>query len=769
MASTRRSGRRAAAQKKYTADPFEAAGIEIESSASGNEEIEEISDDEYTMDVDDGPPRRGRLRKANEVEDEDDEDEEEYEEEDEGEGSGEEEPLSVIGSDVEEAQTRKATSRPTGHTARLDPLGTHSRGLFKPSAHAAKAVNLKLTFGASDEDLLPLVYTRDRWTTALDTTFPSRDSLRLAFSMTDDEIGAQFGVSGELLRREATAGWDWYYDENIGGRLRKRQKMEIISEDYGQNYLPRTRTRKHTVLMGPAKSQKDFELGVGESLDFGEAWSERKQKGPAKKKGRPKKGGAGTHEMEIEEPIPADDEHVDGVDGASTMRPRRNREGWLLNLGNKIQCLSWATNCQETSQYLAVAVPITDLQKQPFNEGSSQGSPAFTPSPPYHSAIQIWSFESTKEGDDIRQLDMTVTPRLRKVICTDAGDVRRLAWCPMDRDNRDEDENDEEINLGLLGGVWGDGSVKILDVKVNKKADEAEYVHIQVPAFEARPPSTLCTCFCWLSPSDIAVGTANGFVGIWSLASPSNPIEPSANPMPYIYIPVHSTYILTIASSYPTHPHLLVTTAMEGKTQLFSLLDPQIDITEGSRSRLGSSELSYAPFLRSYITVDETEFVRLQPIRRFFSTVSAMQTYSSISAMTPSNLCHPSVLIGNVGGTAMASNPLRKLINPKEKHWQQTWFTHEWVPDKREGDEDRKAAMDSPGISKFYDGFKAEMPRLMRKLTGDKRIINGNLAVTIFEEGTAVTALAWNMNKECAGWACAGMGCGLLRVEDVAL
>jgi transcription factor C subunit 6 len=114
----------------------------------------------------------------------------------------------------------------------------------------------------------------------------------------------------------------------------------------------------------------------------------------------------------------------------------------------------------------------------------------------------------------------------------------------------------------------------------------------------------------------------------------------------------------------------------------------------------------------------------------------------------------------------IATNPLRKLLYAKEKHRQQTWFRHEWVPGKEVTDGEGET--ERPGISKFYDGFKVENPKLLRTMMGDRRLVNGVLTVTIFEEGTGVTAVAWNPNQVCAGWACAGLGCGLLRVEDLA-
>jgi transcription factor C subunit 6 len=54
-------------------------------------------------------------------------------------------------------------------------------------------------------------------------------------------------------------------------------------------------------------------------------------------------------------------------------------------------------------------------------------------------------------------------------------------------------------------------------------------------------------------------------------------------------------------------------------------------------------------------------------------------------------------------------------------------------------------------------------------MMGDRKLINGTMVITIHEEETHVTALSWNPNQSCAGWASAGLGCGLLRIEDLAM
>lgn len=274
------------------------------------------------------------------------------------------------------------------------------------------------------------------------------------------------------------------------------------------------------------------------------------------------------------------------------------------------------------------------------------------------------------------------------------------------------------------------------------------------PVFEAKPPMTVCTCVTWLSPSDIAVGCSNGFVAIWSILPSSTP-----EPQPYLYHPVHATYVLNITSAYPSNPHLISTISMDGDTRLWSIIDPQSENTTTVRMRSASSQLSYSPILQAVCSIDENDYGRLMPIRRFFATSTTGKIPSSVSALAPCSTWHPSIMYGGTGGEVVATNPLRRLLHSKEQQWQQFWFTHEWVA----GSES-----DSPGVSRFYEGYRAETQNLARNLTGEHRPMGLSLT-TIYDEGTHVTALAWNPNRPCAGWGCAALGCGLLRVEDLAI
>lgn len=265
------------------------------------------------------------------------------------------------------------------------------------------------------------------------------------------------------------------------------------------------------------------------------------------------------------------------------------------------------------------------------------------------------------------------------------------------------------------------------------------------------------TSLAWLSPSDIAVGCANGFVAVWSVAAtPSSP----SNPLPYFYQPIHSTYILTIVSGYPTHPHLLATTSMDGGTRLWSLIDHNKNTVESNRMRVGSAHLSYSPILQAFVSGDENDFARLLAVRRFFTTSAIARLPSTITALAPCSSWHPSTLYGSASGAVLATNPMKRVLHPKEKQWQQTWFTHEWV---------RGSEADSPGTSRFFDGYRAESASLLRNMLGDRKLVNGTMIITLYEEETHVTAVAWNPNQACAGWASAAVGCGLIRIEDLAM
>ena len=70
------------------------------------------------------------------------------------------------------------------------------------------------------------------------------------------------------------------------------------------------------------------------------------------------------------------------------------------------------------------------------------------------------------------------------------------------------------------------------------------------------------------------------------------------------------------------------------------------------------------------------------------------------------------------------------------------------------------------GVSRITESYKLESEQLAKSDKGGEK---GIVYSTIFEDEAAVTCVVWNPNLRCGGWAAAGMGSGLVRVEDLAI
>lgn len=189
--------------------------------------------------------------------------------------------------------------------------------------------------------------------------------------------------------------------------------------------------------------------------------------------------------------------------------------------------------------------------------------------------------------------------------------------------------------------------------------------------------------------------------------------------------------------------------------RLTDLRASSTDFILTNRSRIGSSVINYCEPLQAMVSTEENDFIRIYPLRRFFSSISVGRAEGFILSLSVAKV-HPTILVGTADGAVIATNPMRKVLNSKAQQYQQTWFQHEW---SRKGD----------GMSRILDGFKVETVSMARTLVGDKKIKDGSVYATIYEEETAVTQVVWNPNLHCGGWVAAGMGSGLLRVEDLAL
>ena len=304
-------------------------------------------------------------------------------------------------------------------------LSLHSRGVPETKSSEAKENYLKNLFGTGEEDLEHIVRSRDQW--ANEITLPRRRAengeggMRYSFTHTE-----------EKREREAMVGWDWYYTRD-GHSFAERQKTQILSDSEGDRYVTKPTKQSHSVLLGPYGKQKMFHLSHMHSLGLGEAWN-----------------AAMTDNTEAAKPTPKD--------------RTGERAGWLLNVGTGVRCLDWAANHHGDTQYLAIATSKAESAK---GRELHEVSPAFTPSSPSPSCVQIWAFSASYKSSLEGLIDTGIRPQLRLVICTEWGPVKYLKWCPMPRKLRDA-ESQRKISVGLLAGIWGDGYVRVVDVQMGR-------------------------------------------------------------------------------------------------------------------------------------------------------------------------------------------------------------------------------------------------------------------------------------------------------------
>lgn len=430
--SLRRSGRKRQANRKYSVDALEglyglASGSEADKSSQifagvAEEDVDFANDQENNVLEDDD------IDQDKDSGDGENESPAEQQDADIVENTGTKESSSLIidnaKSDHVKHTTQKHKSVRYQPRVKKEPAdNVRSRGLTElASKNPSKEDTLKFMAGAHPEDWVDHLRSRDRWLT--DPTVPTRAGSRRG----QGGMCHHFSHTEEKREMEATVGWEWYYDQGGREQFTKRQRMHTLTRDEGLTYIPKPMEQSHRFLMGPYGKQQLFNLQNGQSMCLNDAWD------PSL--------------------------HTDS-EGEELSR---SREGWLLNLGTSVKCLDWATNQDGDMQYLAAT---TAQPKASPSQGLSEVSPAFTPSPPLRSCIQIWEFEAKEAPGHETLLDSRQPPTLQRVICTEWGEIKQLKWCQVPRLFQKDDFGDN-VPLGLLAGVWSDGLVRVLDIYLDK-------------------------------------------------------------------------------------------------------------------------------------------------------------------------------------------------------------------------------------------------------------------------------------------------------------
>ncbi|KAF1836190.1 hypothetical protein BDW02DRAFT_596594 [Decorospora gaudefroyi] len=628
---------------------------------------------------------------------------------------------------------------------------------------------LKNLFGPDNEHLKPVLSSRDYWFPQ--ETFPIRSYAKTKPDDVDcGSLRRSFFESSDAREKENEASRSWY--NTIGkSAFAQVQKIRRLDPNEEKACMSTSGLKTLNVLLGPTDNPHVYSLAEGSYMSVAEAFPNSS-----------------------------------------------NRRAWLFNLGSRVQDAQWSINEDSSTQYLAVAVeqkPIGGRQPKPMEHPKA---PGFTATEKYPASIQIWAFEATENGD----LDTSTEPRLELVICTDWGAPKQLRWSPVAAtDGTHQPDDEQSTHIGFLAGIWSDGRVRLLDVSAPMRGSDIAgpiYLHYSHAAFEISFPQTIPSCLQWLSGISLAVGTAAGTVGIWTLTRPGTLAEPEAsnhNPRPWFYQQLADTYILTMSSGWPSQPQYLSINTADGFARLFDIRSPTADTTASIRGRTLCLTQAWHDHTQSFVMPDDHCMLKHTPIRRYYHNLYSMRLESSITRVATSPV-HPGVLIGGTNGDVETTNPVGRIVNYKNIPWQQKWFVHEWRgpmdkmlvrpaeeenvemveggPVEQAKDDFTATAQDGDAASlateankvpqailsqplvRITEGYKAIQPGIAQSATtkrseSSKRLDNSEIgrAIRIYEEQSAVTALAWNPNLKFGTWAVAGMGSGLLRVEDVSI
>lgn len=620
-----------------------------------------------------------------------------------------------------------------GRKVNMDDDKIRSRGIADFSGKGGQEVRLKDLFGPAHIDLKPILRTRDEW--RLQETLPLRDS-----GLKRSPFESMKARANEARDVEA------WYTRTGREEFLKGQKTTVLSQEEAKMYMLHDDADSINVLMGKTSSPQVRPLKRNSYINIADPFEDKDE-----------------------------------------------RRGWLLNLGARVQDAHWMTNEQGSTQYLAVAVEQKDTLGQQPPPMEQPTAPAFSAMKPFPSSIQIWAFGSTKD----HALDSSVEPRLALVVCSDWGAAKQLRWSPISPHDRKVPLGGREtVDVGLLAGRWSDGRVRVLNIEIPEcDAENAEtvFIHISHAAFEVSIPQTVPTCLQWFSASTFAVGTAAGTLAVWTLTRPGTLSSASSNdhsPKPWLYKKVGDTYVLTLISGWPSQPHFLSVTTADGFARIYDIRHTEAETVASVRGRVLVVTQAWHEHTQSFIMPDEYYILKHNNIRRFYHNIYSARAESSIVRVASSPV-HPGVLIGTASGAVFGTNPVGRVVNTKVVPWQQNWFMHEWRPPvekmvfkpsaqdvETQGDSTqetqapRAAKVPSSALSqpmvRITEGYKPTQPGIAYSTTSKKKPENEtSTLITIFEEQSSISALAWNPNLRFGTWAAAGMNSGLLRVEDI--
>ncbi|KAF3918378.1 hypothetical protein ABW21_db0209541 [Orbilia brochopaga] len=409
-----------------------------------------------------------------------------------------------------------------------------------------------------------------------------------------------------------------------------------------------------------------------------------------------------------------------------------SKNGWVIHAGNEIQSLDWATRQHGADQFLAIGTKFQEA-KPTLNDQPPGFAPCVCPS-----QIQIWRIPISKPN----ATPEPPSPSLDYTLLTDWGAPIEIKWRPGIAPVPDD------TVVGHLIALFEDGKARLIEIPNHRHDDPsspAPLHHLTNPMLTLHLHDALLTVFTWIDHHTLAFGCSNGSIAIYDL----NSTHAGREHLPKSYYSLHDSYVASIASLAPSFPHLLATYAMDGSFHIHDLREafPTSTLVHRSRTVAMSTPVAWSEMAQSLCYPEDLTGVLCMGVRkarRFGGFLCSNAPGDSLA--TSATGLHPFLLSGGRDGKVRIVNLIRKYFYAKCQAMQQVWFQLEYAP--------------TTEMYRMLDGFKPEM------------VVHRNrvqVGLPFYSYHTNVNKVCWNGNREYGTWAAAGMGCGLVRVEDVSL
>lgn len=408
--------------------------------------------------------------------------------------------------------------------------------------------------------------------------------------------------------------------------------------------------------------------------------------------------------------------------------------GYIVNVGGMVTCAKWAPGLDQSTQYLAVAT--VPFQSEDLTSAGDESE--------FAARLDLALFNRNAEGPGIVQIYEYVEGKTCSLVADfrfpNAGHATYLEWRPSGPHTVSGNSN-----VGTLAVRFTDGCVRAIVISLQDLVHQPKQTFVTSPKLELSLPTAIST-FTWRTPNIISAACVDGYVGEFHVVE--DEVE-----MPVFLFPAHSSAILTIKSAFPDYPQLLFTGSADGYLRLTDVGDLKRSRVYSSRSKTYTVVGSFTRFMNSFIASEDFILTKMYPIRSHShqSGATSLTKHEGSVMATATSVLHPIFMSGAGDGTVQVGNVVRRIGGRMKK---------------------------SPGATNEYQYATlwkleySEKHNLFRFTDISQATVIANLEghdrPRIFPKAAVVSTTDWVPSKTCGSVYCAGMICGLIRIEDVA-